>query len=452
MKIIVGGAGSVGQSIVGYLAQGSNDIIVVDNDSKRLDELSQIADVRPINGSISYPGIQEKFGAKSADMLIAVTDSDETNMVACQIAYSLFNLPKRIARIDSEAYLSPLWSTLYNESNLPIDLIISPEQAIAEAIYRLLKVPGTSEYLPFFNDKLYLLAFRCQPNCPLLKTPIEQLSMIAPDLEVSLLSIVRGGHSFIPKGTDWFEAGDEVYFLTAKDKIDDAVHAFDMDRPAVERVVIFGGGQIALNLALKLESDDNILSCKIVEENPQIARQLAKELDDTVVINGAMLNDSILDEVAIEHADMAIAVTSQDKDNLLVSLLAKQNGATSVISLVNSQANNNLVDNIGDNILVHRSAITISKLLKEIRQNKIDFAYSLGKGFGEIWVIEIDENMNIAEHKISSLRLSSGIKIGAILRDDKIIYPSNSEILHLGDTILIYANSGQIRRAEQIFA
>ena len=451
MKIIVGGAGSVGQSIVGYLAQGSNDIIVVDNDTKRLDELSQIADVRPVTGSISHPGVLEKSGAKSADMLISVTDSDEINMVACQIAYSLFNLPKRIARIDSEAYLSALWSTLYNESNLPIDLIISPEQAIAEAIYRLLKVPGSSEYLPFFDEKLYLLSFRCLSNCPLLKTPLEQLSMIAPDLEVTFLSIVRGGHGFIPKGTDWLEMGDEVYFLVSKERIDDAVHAFDMDKPAVERVVIFGGGQIALTLAHKLESDDNILSCKIVEENPQIARQLAKELDDTVVINGPMLNDSILDEVAISHADMAIAVTNQDKDNLLVSLLAKQNGATSVISLVNSQANNNLVDNIGDNILVHRSAITISKLLKEIRQNKIDFAYSLGKGFGELWVIEVEENMNIAEHKISSLRLSSGIKIGAIKRGDEVIYPSHGEILHIGDKLLIYVSSGQIRRAEQIF-
>lgn len=451
MKIIVGGAGSVGQSIVGYLAQGSNDIIVVDNDTKRLDELSQIADVRPVTGSISHPGVLEKSGAKSADMLISVTDSDEINMVASQIAYSLFNLPKRIARIDSEAYLSALWSTLYNESNLPIDLIISPEQAIAEAIYRLLKVPGSSEYLPFFDEKLYLLSFRCLSNCPLLKTPLEQLSMIAPDLEVTFLSIVRGGHGFIPKGTDWLEMGDEVYFLVSKERIDDAVHAFDMDKPAVERVVIFGGGQIALTLAHKLESDDNILSCKIVEENPQIARQLAKELDDTVVINGPMLNDSILDEVAISHADMAIAVTNQDKDNLLVSLLAKQNGATSVISLVNSQANNNLVDNIGDNILVHRSAITISKLLKEIRQNKIDFAYSLGKGFGELWVIEVEENMNIAEHKISSLRLSSGIKIGAIKRGDEVIYPSHGEILHIGDKLLIYVSSGQIRRAEQIF-
>lgn len=275
--------------------------------------------------------------------------------------------------------------------------------------------------------------------------------MVVPDLEISFLSIVRDGRSFIPKETDFLEMGDEVYFLTPKDNIDDAIHAFNMDKPAVERVVIFGGGQIALNLARRLESDDNILSCKIVEENPQIARQLAKELDNTVVINGAMLNDNILEEVAIEHTDMAIAVTNQDKDNLLVSLLAKQSGATSAISLVNSQTNNNLVDNIGNNILVHRSAITISKLLKEIRQNKIDFAYSLGKGFGEIWVVEVEDYMNICNHKISSLRLSSGIKIGALQRGEEIIYPHSHEILQVGDKLLIYVSSSHIRRAEQIF-
>lgn len=277
------------------------------NDQKKLDELSQIADVRPVSGSVSYPGILEKAGAKSSDLLIAVTDSDETNMVACQVAYSMFNLPKRIARLDSEAYLSPLWSTLYNESNLPIDLIISPEKAIASAIYRLLKVPGSSEYLPFFDERLYLLAFRCTAACPLLKTPLEQLSMVAPELEVSFLSIVREGRGFIPKGTDAFEAGDEVYFLVVKEKIDNAVHAFDMEKPVVERVVIFGGGQIALNLARKLESDDTILSCKIIEENQQEARKLARELNNTVIINGPMLNDTILEEAAIGHTDMAVA-------------------------------------------------------------------------------------------------------------------------------------------------
>lgn len=165
-----------------------------------------------------------------------------------------------------------------------------------------------------------------------------------------------------------------------------------------------------------------------------------------------MLNDTILEEAAIGHTDMAVAVTGQDKDNLLVSLLARQSGASSVISLVNSQANNALVDNIGDNILVHRAAVTISSLLKEIRRNRIEFAYSPGRGFGEIWVIEIDENMAAAEHKISSLRLSTGIKIGALLRNGEISYPENSEILHVGDTVILYVNSGQIRRAEQIFA
>lgn len=452
MKIIVGGAGSVGESVVSYLAQGNNDIIVIDTNQRRLDELSQISDIRPILGSVSHPGTLEKAGAKSADLLLAVTDSDETNMVSCQVAYSLFSLPQRIARIDNDAYLSPLWSTLFNENNIPVDLIISPEKAIANAIYRLLKVPGASEYIPLWDDKIYLMAFRCAETCPLLKTPLVQLSMIAPELDVSFLCIVRGGYSFLAKETDTLEAGDEVYFLVTPNRIDSTVHAFDMEKPVIERVVIFGGNQISLDLSKKLERDDNILSSKIIEEDPKEARLLAKKLDQTVVINGNLLSDVILEEATIEHADVAIAVTGHDNDNLLVSLLAKQGGASSVISLVNSRSNNTLVDSISDNIIVDRSSVTISSILKEIRKNKINEAYSLGRGFGEIWEIAITENMAVSGHKISSLRLGQGCRIGALRRDENIIFPDNQQILQPGDSLIIYVSSGAIRKAEQIFS
>lgn len=451
MKIIVGGAGRVGQSIVSYLAQGNNDIIVIDTNQKKLDDLSQIYDLRPVVGSISHPRTLEKAGAKSADLLIAATDNDEANMISCQIAYSLFNLPQRIARIDNDAYLSPLWSPLYNEENIPVDLIISPAKEIASAAYRLLKVPGSSEYVSFFEERLYLLSFRCTCNCPLIQTPIHQLPMAAPELEASFIRISRKGQSFIPKPYDVLEIGDEITFLVEKNKIDAAILAFGVEKPAVERVVILGGDAIALNLARLIEADDSILSCKIIEENSSQARQLAKILNDTVVINGEMLKDSILDEATISRADMAIAVTDEDKDNLLISLLAHQKGATSVISLINSSSDNSLWDGIAANIPLHREAVTISCLLKELRHNNIEFAYSLGGGQGELWVIDINTNMSIVDHKISSLRLGSGIKIAALLRENEIIYPESNIILRTGDNIIIYVSSSHIRRAEQIF-
>ena len=452
MKIIVGGAGSVGQSIVTYLAQGNNDIIVIDTDAKKLDDLAQNADIRPIRGSIAHPDILEKAGAKSADILIAATNNDESNMIACQIAHSIFNVPQKIARIDNDAYLSPLWSTLYNESNIPVDLIISPAKEIASAIQRLLKIPGCCEYMPLFDNKLYLLAFSCSSNCPLLHTPLEQINIIFPDFEASFLSIERNDKAIIPVSTTTIEQGDIVNLLVKPDKIDDIIHAFGMEKPVIERVVIFGGNAISRNLARNLETDDSIINTKIIDENANSARNLAKELNTTVIINGKMLNDSILDEAAIARADVAIVVTENDKDNLLVSLLAGNKGASSVISLVNSSHSINLWKNIEENILVYRASVTISNLLKEIRSNRIEYARSLGSGKGEIWVIKIDDNSKITEHKISSLRLSSEIKIGAIQRDDKIMYPRNNEIIRLGDTIIVYVNSGQIRRAEQIFS
>ena len=452
MKIIVGGAGSVVQSIVTYLAQVNNDIIVIDTDAKKLDDLAQTADIRPIRGSIAHPDILEKAGAKSADMLIAVTNSDECNMIACQISYSLFNLPHRIARIDNDAYLSPLWSTLFNENNIPVDLIISPAKEIALAIQRLLKIPGCCEYIPFFDNKLYLLAFRCNQHCPLLHTPLEQINMIFPDFEASFLSIERGDKNFIPSQTDTLQCGDIVNFLVNKDKIDDAIHAFGMEKPVIERVIIFGGSSIARNLAHNLESDDAIINIKIIDENSNSARILAKELNRTIVINGKMLNDAILEEATIDRADVSIALTENDKDNLLISLLAHSKGSSSVISLVNSLNSINLWKNVGENILVHRASVTMSRLLRDIRSNRIAFAQSLGSGKGEIWVVEIDENSKISEHKISSLRLSSNIKIGAILRNDIIIYPKQNELIHLGDKLIVYTNSNQIRRAEQIFS
>lgn len=212
MKIIVCGAGSVGRSIVAYLSRGSNDIIVIDTDSHKLDEISKEWDIQPINGSASHPDVLEKAGARSADMIIAATDRDEVNLVTCQVAHSLFNVPKKIARIDSASFLSPQWNMLYNEENIPVDLVISPEIEIGKAILEVLKIPGTSEVLTLADKKVYLLAFRCQNSCPLIQTPLVHLERLAPELDVNIVSIVRGGRSFIPRGGDVINPGEKYTF------------------------------------------------------------------------------------------------------------------------------------------------------------------------------------------------------------------------------------------------
>mgnify|MGYP000829888288 FL=1 len=228
MKIIVCGAGSVGRSIVGYLTQGNNDIVVIDHDAKALDVIAKEYDIQPVFGEAAHPDILEKAGAENADILIAATDCDEVNMVACEVAAALFNVPKKIARIDAQDYLSPLWGTLFNDKHIPVDLVISPDRAIARAILSLLKVPGASEAISLLGSAARLLAFRCDDKTPLIRTPLSHLNRVAPELDINIVSIVRNGHSFIPHAEDMLMAGDTVYFLVKSSEIEQAVRDFGM--------------------------------------------------------------------------------------------------------------------------------------------------------------------------------------------------------------------------------
>ncbi len=452
MKIIVGGAGSVGQSILDFLVRGNNDITIIDNDSRTLNEVSQKYDILPVLGSVSHPDVLEKAGTAKADLLIAATDGDEVNLVACQVAHSEFQVRSAIARIGSRSFLNPLWNTLFGDHAIPVDLIISPDIAIAEDIMRLLKFPGALQAYPFFEKKLYLIGVKIEVNCPLLNTELKNVSRVAPTLEASIVNIIRRGKSFVPGLEDSFELGDEVYFLAMSEQILEAVREFGQERPGIERVVIFGGNDIALALARQLEKDDNIVSCKIVVEDYKEAKALATELNTASVINGPMMSDDILREAGIDNADAAIAVTEQDKDNLLVSLLSGQAGVKTNISLVNTPSYNNLVDNVGDSILVDRSSVTVSGILKEIRKTSMIRAYSLNRGLAEIWEIRLDEDTVGEGMSPAELKLPEGCRICACLRDEEISFPDEKQRLVPGDVIVLYLDSKAVKRIERIFA
>lgn len=451
MKIIVGGAGNVGKSIVRYLNQGNNDIIVIDTDQQKLDELSKEYDVQPVLGSVSHPDILEMIGADKADMIIAATDIDEVNLVACQVAYSLFNIPKKIARVDSKYFLNPLWNTLYNEKNLPVDLVISPDIEIAKAILRIIKIPGTCEVIPLANNKLHLLSFKCNDSCPFLHHKISNIIKISKDLEISIVALARNGNTFMPKPNETIQNNDEVYFLTETAKMNNAIAAFGLEHNHNEKIVIFGGNAISYYIAKQLEEDNNVLSCHILEENENAAKKMAQLLENTVVLQGEMMSDFMLEEANINKADIAIAVTSKDKDNLLASLLSQMSGAASTLSLVNSRSFDNLVDNINSNVIIDRSSITISNILQELRKAHLHDAHSLGRGFGEIWEIKIAEDNLNSGKSIKELNLPEKCRIDAIYRNEKIIYPSEDEKIEVGDLLIVFVASQAIKRAERIF-
>jgi trk system potassium uptake protein TrkA len=451
MKIIVGGAGSVGRSIVSYLSRGSNDIVVVDTDQERLNELAREFDILPVRGSIAHPDVQEKIGAAKADILIAATDNDEVNLVACQVGYTLFHIRKKIARVDSEYYLSPLWNTLFNEKSLPIDLVISPDAEIAEAVLRILDLPGSREAYRLADGHLMLASFKCNECCPLNNFTVSGIYENFPQISFRLLQIVRQNKPIAPTPDLTVGCGDEIYLLATREDAPHLLHAFGAGLKPHENIVIFGGNAIAYDIARNLETRDGILSCKIVTNDALKAQRLADVLSRADIIRGEMMSDVILKDAGIDTADMTIAVTANDKDNLLASLLAKNNHVCSTISLVNSRAYDNLTDNIGENILVDRSGVTISKILQDIRQAHLRNAYSLGRGFAEIWEIRLDEESPLTGKTLGELHLPESCLPAAIYRQNKTFFHPDTVRLEEHDLILMLVRPAGIRKMEALF-
>ncbi len=448
MKILIGGAGNVGRSIVAYLSQANNDIIVVDTDKDKLESIAKEFDVQTVEGSISHPGIQEKIDAKNADILIAVTDNDEVNLIACQVGYSLFQIPKKIARVDSEYFLNPLWNTLYSDRNLPADLVISPDIEIAKSILNLLEIPGTTAVFPLVDEKLYLLGFKCTKLCPLINTEINEIKQY---YNSPVIHILREDKSFFAKPNETIHINDEIFILVEKDSVFETLHDFGISVKQNENIVMFGGNAISYYIANTLEKDDSINSCKIIENNTQIAEKLAENLNDIQIIRGEMMSDVILEEAEIKNSDISVAITQNDKDNLLASLLAKKSGVPYTISLVNSSLFNNLIENSGDNVIIDRSLVTTSAMLQDLRKAKINNAYCLHQGMGEVWEVRIDENSLNIEKTIEELDLPDRSKVGAIYRNSEIIYPNKDEKIEQGDILIVFVSPQAMRKTEEIF-
>ena len=452
MKIIVGGAGNVGRSITSYLSRANNDIIVVDINQERLDEIAKEFDVQTVLGSVSHPDVQEKIGAETADILIAATDNDEVNLVACQVAYTLFNVPKKIARVDSEYFLSPLWNMLYNEKSLPVDLVISPAQEIAENILRIISTPGAKEVYDFASNMLELICLQCGADCPLCQFQLSELYENFKDLKFALIQIVRDGVNFYPKPNEHIKTGDELYILAATEDVSKVLHAFNAAQKNTENVVIFGANTISYDIARHLEENDNIASIKIITNDIDDARKLSQNLNKSVVIYGEMMSDVILGDADFNRTDTVIAITSQDKDNLLISLLAQKGGVLNTISLVNSRMYDYLTSQISENIIVDRSTVTISKILQDIRYANISNAYSLGRGFAEVWELSLKPDTLLEGKKIADITLPEKCRVLALVRGRQIIFNLNEVTLCPDDVLVMIVSPNGIKKVESIFS
>lgn len=453
MKIAVGGASSVGKSIVGYLSLGNNDIVVVDEDFAKLDELAKEYDIQPVLGSISHPDIQERIGMKNMDMLIAVTESDEINMVACQVAYTLFNVPRKIARVDSKYFLNPLWNTLYNEKSLPIDLVITPDVEIAKFINNLLKLPGSTAVYPFFNDKMNIFAFRLKDtDVPFMDFSVKHINQKLSDLSANIVLIIRGSRRIIPNEEDlYLQRNDLIYIGCFAERNMEIMRLFGIDHNPYEKAVIFGANAISSYLASQIEADETMEKCTIIEDNAQRAHKMAELLNDTSVITGEMMSDVILQDAGFNGADVSIAVTDRDKDNLLISLLASKNKETQAISLVNSRDYNVLALNIRNNVIVDRAVITISGILHYLRRARIRDAFAIGRGMGEFWEIRLGDDSSNIGRKLSDLNLPQDSSAMVVFHEEQLVYNLKGYVLQPQDKLLMYVSPADTKRIENIF-
>lgn len=373
-------------------------------------------------------------------------------MVACQVAQSLFDVPVKIARLRARSYLQPIWSDLFSRDNLPIDVIISPEIEVANAIGRRLMVPGTFEMIPLADDKMRLIGVRCEEDCPILNTPLRELSTLFPDLHFTIVGIVRGEKSIVPNSDDELMAGDEVYIVVETDHVARAMAAFGHEEAQARRIVIVGGGNIGLSLAENIEAQFSGKLATLIERDRERAEMVAQACAKTEVINGDALDPEILEEANISKAETFIAVTNDDETNILASLLAKRSGATTSIALINSGSYTSLMGPLGIDIVVNPRTITVSTILQYIRRGRIRSVHSIRENFGEIIEAEALETSRLVGTPLGQIELPPEVIIAAVVHDDEVFMATNELVVSVGDRVVLFAGKGAIKQVEKMFA
>ncbi len=452
MKVIVCGAGQVGSNIARHLALENNDVTVVDRSPDLIRRISDTLDVNGVVGHASLPDVLERAGLADADLLIAVTYSDEVNMVACQVAHSLFAAPTKIARVRQQGYLEPMWANLFSRDHMPIDFIISPEMEVARAVSRRLRVPGAFEMIPLVDDKVKLLGVRCEEDCPLLNTPLRQLTQLFPDLNIVVVGITRENTAIIPTSDDQMLPGDEVYFVVDSDQIGRAMAAFGHEETEARRLLIFGGGNIGLFLAQEIEREHDWVKTKIIESDRDRAELIAGVLDKTMVLQGDVLDPEILEEANVSATETVVSVTNDDETNILASLLAKRYGSQRAITLINKNTYEPLISSLGIDVVVSPRNITVSTILQHVRRGRIHSVHTLREGFGELIEAEALETSDLVGKPLREVNLPTGVILGAIVRDGAMICPTGSTIVQSKDRVVLFAAADSIRKVEKMFS
>ena len=452
MNIIICGAGRVGFTIAKLLSEQNHSITVIDQSSEDIQKINDTLDVKAIVGKATYPSLLEKAGASDADMIIAVTRNDEINMLICQIAFSIFNVQKKIARIRSQDYLNPKFSKVYNKENLPIDVIISPELEIAKSIQRKLEAPGALDNVPFADNKIRLLEINVDHDCPLIDIKLNDLTKKFPKLDANIMGVIRNEKFIILKKNDVIKKDDKAYVIINSSQMQLTLSAFGHNEKISSKILIIGGGNIGFNLAKNIENSHESIRIKIIEKDKDRAEFIANELNNSIVINGNALEEEVLAESNLDEIETVLALTNDDEDNLMVSVLVEKFSSNKrTMALINKPNYSLLQSSLKIDDLIDPRMNTVSSILKHVHKGTIETAYSILNGEYEVIEADIVETSDLINKELKKTNLPDEIKIGAILRNDKIIIPRSDFIFQKNDVVVFLAKRDQLSTVENMF-
>ena len=450
MRIIICGAGQVGWQIARHLSREANDVVLVDNNPALVRRATETLDVQGVTGFASHPEILDAAGARDADMIIAATYSDEVNMVVCQVAHSVFGVTRKIARLRAQSYLDQRYADLYRLEHLPIDVVISPEREVAEAALRRLRAPAAFDIAEFLDGQGQLLGLSLDARCPVLNTPLHQLTDLFSTLRAVVVGVRREGRLYAPEPEDPLFAGDQIYVFIHSEDVDRTLEIFGKPVLRQDRVLIIGGGNVGLGVANALEAGPRRMHVRVIESDRKRAERAADALDRTIVLNGDGLDSELLIEAGAERADAVLAVTSDDKTNMLASVRAKLMGARLAICLVNDPSLTPLMDPLGVDAHIVPRATTVSSILRHVRHGRVRQIYSIGDSEAEVIEAQVLPASPIAGQRLREIDFPEGALVGAVLKKGTLVKPRGSTLIEEGDIVVIFALAADLPEVERL--
>ncbi len=450
MKVIICGAGQVGWQIARHLSGERNDVTVVDYNPDLVRRATDTLDVQGITGHASYPDILSRAGAEDADMIIAATHSDEVNMVTCQVAHSVFEIPRKIARLRSKSYLDAIYADIYRRDHLPIDVVISPEREVADAALRRLKTPSAFDSEQFLEGDAQLMGIAIEDGCPVVNTPLRQLTDLFSTLRAIVVGVRRDGRLFAPEPNDQLFVGDQCYFVAHTEDVNRTLEIFGKSTKKQERLVIIGAGNVGLSVARVLEKKTDRIRAKVIEKDRNAAELAADTLERTIVLHGDGLENSLMSEAGIERADALLAVTDDDKTNLLAAVRAKQAGAAMAICLINDPTMVPLLEPLNIDAYINPRATTVSSILRHIRHGRVRGVYSVGDAEAEVIEAQVLSTSPISGQRIQDIDFPEGVLVGAIRQGKTVISPKGTTRINEGDIVVIFALAADVPEVERL--